>query len=72
LARLHLPHVHIVRNPLAGLVACGIKPASTTVRDSPPGAGWADERVAELRRKGVRASIMRVPGESPVVTYRLS
>lgn len=71
--RLHLPHASTWPgvNPFTGLVDFSLRPAGTEVPASPPGVGWADERAAELRRQGVDASVMRPPGQSPVVTYRL-
>lgn len=70
MARLHLTTIHGAGNPFAGLVDCGIRPAGTKVPDSPPGVGWVDERVAELKSRGISATVVHVPGEPPVVTYR--
>lgn len=72
MARLHLTHANGIGNRFSDLVAYGVRPAGTGVPDDPPGAGWADERAAELQRQGIDASVMRVPGEPPVVTYRIA
>ncbi len=70
MARLHLTRTIGVNNRFSDLVACGVRPAGAKTRDDSPGAGWADERAAELQKQGVDAKVMRVPGEPPVVTYR--
>lgn len=70
MARLHLPQYRAGMNPYAGIVDCSLRPAGAKIPTSPPGVGWVDGRVAELRQQGIDATVLRLPGQSPVITYR--